>query len=96
MDGNHSELQHVTIRDVARLAGVSIKTVSRVINDMPHVREQTRLRVQAAVDKLNFSPNLVARKLGSMRKKSVVPQTPAIAKTNVSNVSSSGREIDWW
>ncbi|MCW2812182.1 MAG: transcriptional regulator, LacI family [Friedmanniella sp.] len=46
-----------TIRDVAALAGVGIKTVSRVINDEPNVSPQMRDRVQRAVTALNFKPN---------------------------------------
>ena len=49
--------------DVARLAGVSHQTVSRVLNGHPYVREQTRLRVQAAIDELGYRPNRVARAL---------------------------------
>jgi DNA-binding LacI/PurR family transcriptional regulator len=49
--------------DVARLAGVSHQTVSRVINDHPHVREQTRLRVQAAIAQLGYRRNDAARAL---------------------------------
>jgi LacI family transcriptional regulator len=52
-----------TIRDVAERAGVSIKTVSRVINDEPFVREATRQRVLAAIDELGFVVNLSARRL---------------------------------
>lgn len=56
-----------TLHDVARLAGVSIKTVSNVINDYPHVRTTTRERVQAAISELNYTPNLTARNLRSGR-----------------------------
>ena len=54
-----------TIDDVAELAGVSIKTVSRVVNQEPNVREQTRARVLEAIDKLNYRPNQAARNLAS-------------------------------
>lgn len=49
--------------DVARLAGVSHQTVSRVLNAHPNVREQTRLRVQAAINELGYRPNKAARLL---------------------------------
>lgn len=49
--------------DVARLAGVSHQTVSRVLNGHPNVREQTRLRVRAAIAELGYRPNRAARAL---------------------------------
>ncbi|MGI8332882.1 LacI family DNA-binding transcriptional regulator [Actinomadura scrupuli] len=49
--------------DVARLAGVSHQTVSRVLNGHPNVREQTRLRVRAAITELGYRPNRAARAL---------------------------------
>jgi LacI family transcriptional regulator len=58
-------MSRVTIDDVAELAGVSIKTVSRVLNREPNVRESTRERVNSAIDKLRYSPNLSARNLAS-------------------------------
>ncbi len=57
----------VTLNDVARAAGVSIKTVSNVFNDYPHVRDETRRRVQQAIDTLGYRPNLSARGLRSGR-----------------------------
>jgi LacI family transcriptional regulator len=54
-----------TIDDVARLAGVSIKTVSRVFNQAPNVRRTTRDNVLAAASTLNYRPNLSARQLAS-------------------------------
>jgi DNA-binding LacI/PurR family transcriptional regulator len=55
------------MHDVARVAGVSIKTVSNVINDYPHVRPATRERVIEAIEQLDYRPNLSARGLRSGR-----------------------------
>jgi LacI family transcriptional regulator len=52
-----------TIKDVARLSGCSIKTVSRVINHEPHVTDATRARVLAAVRACGYTPNQSARRL---------------------------------
>ncbi|GHF54614.1 LacI family transcriptional regulator [Amycolatopsis bartoniae] len=49
-----------TMRDVAELAGVSLKTVSRVFNDDPHVLPETRARVEAALRELDYIPNTLA------------------------------------
>ena len=57
----------ITLHDVAKAAGVSFKTVSNVVNDHPHVSEATRVRVQAAIDELNYQPNVSARHLRSGR-----------------------------
>lgn len=57
----------MTIREVSVAAGVSIKTVSRVLNKEPHVKDGTRRRVQAAVEQLNFRPSSVARTLAGRR-----------------------------
>lgn len=54
-----------TMKDVARLAGVSAKTVSRVFNDEPFVVDATRERVQAAMRELNYVPNTLARSFRS-------------------------------
>ena len=61
-----------TIDDVAELAGVSIKTVSRVVNREPNVRDSTREKVEKAVAKLNYRPNLSARSLASHRSHIIV------------------------
>lgn len=52
-----------SLKDVAKLAGVSPKTVSNVVNGYAHVTEQTRVRVQEAIAALNYRPNLSARNL---------------------------------
>jgi LacI family transcriptional regulator len=55
------------IQDVAEAAGVAIKTVSRVLNNEPNVREETRARVLAIVKKLNYHPSMSARSLAGRR-----------------------------
>jgi LacI family transcriptional regulator len=57
----------VTIKDVSRVAGVSIKTVSRVLNKEPYVSDEMRRRVEEAVTRLNYHPSLAARTLAGKR-----------------------------
>jgi DNA-binding LacI/PurR family transcriptional regulator len=52
-----------TLSEVAAHAGVSVRTVSNVVNDFPHVAPGTRDRVQRALDELGYRPNLAARQL---------------------------------
>ncbi|QQZ11507.1 LacI family DNA-binding transcriptional regulator [Heyndrickxia vini] len=58
-----------TIREVAKAAGVSVATVSRVLNETGYVHEDTRKAVNAAIEKLNYSPNEVARSLFKRKSK---------------------------
>ena len=57
--------------EVAKLAGVSHQTVSRVINDSPDVSDATRARVQAAIDQLGYRPSNSARALASRRSRTI-------------------------
>ncbi len=59
-----------TIKDVAKKAGVSVATVSHVINDTRYVSELTKAKVKAAMEELNYQPNAVARSL--RRKESMI------------------------
>lgn len=70
-----------TMHDVARLAGVSVKTVSNVINDYPHVRGTTRERVLTAIDELDYHPNLTARGLRSGRTGVIGLAVPALRES---------------
>ena len=56
-----------TITDVAKRAGVSIKTVSRVMNNEENVTQKTRDKVKEAARELNYAPNIAARRLASSR-----------------------------
>ncbi|HVX46801.1 MAG TPA: LacI family DNA-binding transcriptional regulator [Mycobacteriales bacterium] len=60
-------MRAVSLRDVAARAGVSVKTVSNVVNGYVHVRPETRDRVQRALSDLNYRPNLSARNLRGSR-----------------------------
>jgi LacI family transcriptional regulator len=57
----------VSIKDVAKHAGTSFKTVSRVVNNDPGVREETRLRVQQSIEALNYRPNSAARMMRNQK-----------------------------
>lgn len=54
----------MNIYDIAKLAGVSIATVSRVVNDSPKVSEKTKAKVRAVMEEQNYTPNVFARGLG--------------------------------
>ena len=68
----------VRMRDVAERAGVSIKTVSRVVNHSPEVHEETRRRVQAVIEELGYRPNIAARSLHTRRTHTVALVVPDI------------------
>ncbi|MPQ31743.1 LacI family transcriptional regulator [Clostridium estertheticum] len=66
------------IRDVAREANVSMSTVSRVMNKNYPVKEETKIRVEKAVEKLKFSPNTLARSLICQNTKTIGILVPSI------------------
>ena len=67
-----------SMKDVARLSGVSESTVSRVLNQSLPVDETTRLKVEEAVRKLNYRPNLLAKGLRSRSAKLIGLLVPEI------------------
>ncbi|GAX90744.1 LacI family DNA-binding transcriptional regulator [Effusibacillus lacus] len=67
-----------TIRDVAKLAGVSVATVSRVINKNGYVNQGTEQKVRKAIQQLHFEPNAVARGLASKRTGTIAVILPDI------------------
>ena len=68
-----------SIYDVARESGVSVFTVSAVVNKKSHVGKKLRERVEAAIRKLNYRPNLVARSLAKQRTHTIGMIVPDIA-----------------
>jgi LacI family transcriptional regulator len=59
--------QAVTIKHVAADAGVSLQTVSRVINNDPKVSPQMRSRVEASIEKLHYVPSIAAQRMSGSR-----------------------------
>ncbi|GLY28336.1 LacI family DNA-binding transcriptional regulator [Kineosporia sp. NBRC 101731] len=80
----------VTLRDVAEKAGVSVRTVSNVVNGFQHIAPATRARVQAALEELNYRPNLVARSLRQGRTGIIMLVLPEI---NVSYFGELAHEV---
>ncbi|MCR6095493.1 catabolite control protein A [Salipaludibacillus agaradhaerens] len=72
---------NITIYDVAREAGVSMATVSRVVNGNPNVKPTTRKKVLEAIERLGYRPNAVARGLASKRTTTVGVVIPDISST---------------
>jgi DNA-binding LacI/PurR family transcriptional regulator len=69
-------VREVTLRDVAALAGVSSRTVSNVVNGYARVTAHTRERVEAAVEKLGYRPNVLARNLARGRSGQIAVLVP--------------------
>lgn len=86
--GGETECRCVaTIKDVARAAGVSVSTVSRVINDSGYVHEDTAVRVRRALSQLQFTPSHLARGLVSGRTATVGLVVPDVANPFFADVA---------
>ena len=79
MSAEDGAAKAANIFDVARLAGVSHQTVSRVINDLPNVRPATRARVEHAIAQLRYSPSPAARALVTRRTRTIGLITPGVS-----------------
>lgn len=79
--------RNATIFDVARLAGVSHQTVSRVLNGATNVRPETKSRVEKAIAQLRYSPSPAARALVTRRTRSIGLITPSIADFGPTSVA---------
>ncbi len=71
---------NITIYDIAQRSGVSVSTVSRVLNNSPSVSEKTKKKVQSIIEELNYTPNSLAR--GLMNKKTM---TIGVIMPDISN-----------
>ncbi len=70
-----------SIKDVAKIAGVSIATVSRVFNNPNTVSEETKKRVFSAVKELGYTPNFAAKRMRKSRSKTIIAVVPDISNT---------------
>ncbi|KQR24163.1 LacI family transcriptional regulator [Agreia sp. Leaf335] len=78
-----------TIHDVARAAGVSIKTVSNVLNDNPKVGPETRARIRQLIDELGYRPNLSARGLRSGKTSVIALAVPSLRENYFAELADS-------
>lgn len=76
----------VTIYEVAKVAGVSLATVSRVINNHPNVTEKTKKVVNEAIDKLGYKPSALAQGLANSRSTNIGIMIPSTGYSFVSNM----------
>jgi LacI family transcriptional regulator len=72
-----AEKGKVTIYDVARRAGVAISTVSRVLNNSPDVSDRTRIRVERAIEDLNYRPDRTAKSLAQQERQMLAVALPS-------------------
>ncbi len=84
---------NVTIYDVARESGVSMATVSRVVNNNPNVKPQTRKKVYEAIERLGYRPNAVARGLASKKTTTVGVVIPDISNAIFAEVARGIEDI---
>lgn len=85
----------VSIKDVARHAGVAVSTVSKVINNYPNVSDRTKKKVNASIDELGFVPNAIASALSSKQSNRIAlimdpnTQTNAIDEIQMQYISGA-------
>ena len=68
-----------TIQDVARKAGVSVATVSRVLNNLNVVAKDTTIKVEKAINELNYEPSVLGRNLRTSESRLILVLIPSIA-----------------
>jgi len=61
----------ITMKDIAKIAGVSVNTVSRALNDRPEINEETKRQIKEIAKKLNYIPNTIAASLASRKSKTI-------------------------
>lgn len=99
-DRGDTTARRVGVRDVARLAGVSSQTVSRVINDHPNIRPETRARVLDAMAQLDYRVNNAARALGTRttRTLGVIASDATLygPSAGIGALETAAREVGHW
>jgi DNA-binding LacI/PurR family transcriptional regulator len=97
--GTNASSGRVSLKHVAARAGVSVKTVSNVVNGYAHITDATRARVQRAIDELHYRPNLVARNLRQGRSNVIALALPELDLPYFAelarSVIKSAEEIGW-
>jgi LacI family transcriptional regulator len=92
-DSKYEKKFNVTMEDVAKKAGVSRSTVSRVLSNYPFVNQQKKNRVLAAIHELSYHPNIIAQSLVKQQTKTIALVVPDIANPFYSEVARGIEEI---
>lgn len=77
------EFSNIRIVDIAKMAGVSVGTVDRVIHNRGRVSEENRKKVQTILEMVHYQPNLMARSLASKKQYHFVAITPSLRTENI-------------
>src|SRR5688572_2182020 len=85
----------ITIADVAREAGVSSQTVSRVINNKGEIRAETRSTVMAVIERLGYRPSSIARSLATNRTFTIGLLVPDIANPFWPEIARGVEDAAW-
>lgn len=76
----------LNLKDIAKKAGVGLGTASRALNNDPHIREETKLRVLSAMEELNYRPNSIARSLKTRSTKTIGIVIPYISNLFIAKI----------
>ena len=82
-----------SIKDVAKEANVSIATVSRVLNDIDVVNQETKQRVLDAIEKLDYRPNILARSLKTQRSSTIGIIIPDISNSRYPEIVRGAEDL---
>ncbi len=100
MTENLPKVRAPSIRDVARLAGVSHQTVSRVLNNHPSIRESTKARVLQVMEELQYRPNRAARALSHGRSRTIGVLTAQSSEygpaSSIAAIQDAAREAGYY
>ncbi|MEX2541643.1 MAG: LacI family DNA-binding transcriptional regulator [Trueperaceae bacterium] len=88
-------MARITIADVAREAGVSTMTVSRVLNNKGEISDSTREKVQQIISRLNYRPSMVARSLASNSTRTLGLLVPDIANPFFPEIARGAEDVAW-
>src|SRR5689334_20963807 len=89
-----------SIRDVAKIAGVSHQTVSRVLNNHPSIRPETKQRVLDVMAELQYTPNRAARALSTSRSRTIgvlcASSTDYGPASSIAAIQEAARAAQYW
>ena len=89
----HFQGERVTIREIARRAGISVSTVSRYLNQSGYVEQETAKRIAEAIEKTNYTPSIAARSLKTRKSQIVLLVVPDICNPFYSGIAKTVQQL---